>query len=185
MYRSCVSREFDARVKSPAAVPCGHLCACGPCSEQMQECPYCREPVMMWMVPAPASGLVVRCTSIYKNRSCRTPTRRMTGSTHCAGMGFAFGLVWGAICSRQGIKETRSQKRETAGDKVRVCRHGRQASWRLWRALTCQKTPRSARDVTEAARLGAARAAGRRRHQARGRRAPPNRHGRRSREPFL
>ena len=46
-------------------------------------------------------------------------------------------------------------------------------------ALTCQKTPRSARDVTEAARLGAARAAGRRRHQARGRRAPPNRQGRR------
>jgi len=40
-----------ARVKSHAAVPCGHLCACGPCSELMQECPYCREPVMMWMVP--------------------------------------------------------------------------------------------------------------------------------------
>ena len=42
-----------ARVKSHAAVPCGHLCACGPCSELMQECPYCREPVMMWMVPRP------------------------------------------------------------------------------------------------------------------------------------
>ena len=42
-----------ARVKSHAAVPCGHLCACGPCSELMRECPYCREPVMMWMVPRP------------------------------------------------------------------------------------------------------------------------------------
>eukprot|EP00966_Prymnesium_polylepis_P214963 4978700-Prymnesium_polylepis.1 len=36
--------------KSHAAVPCGHQCACGPCSEQMQACPYCREPVMMWML---------------------------------------------------------------------------------------------------------------------------------------
>ena len=35
-------------------------------------------------------------------------------------------------------------------------RQGRRASWRLCQALTCQKTPRSARDVTEAARLGAA-----------------------------
>ena len=42
-----------ARVKSHAAVPCGHLCACGPCSELMRECPYCREPVMMWMAPRP------------------------------------------------------------------------------------------------------------------------------------
>ncbi|EOD27493.1 hypothetical protein EMIHUDRAFT_235706 [Emiliania huxleyi CCMP1516] len=42
-----------ARGKSHAAVPCGHLCACGPCSELMQECPYCRELVMMWMVPRP------------------------------------------------------------------------------------------------------------------------------------
>jgi len=53
------------------------------------------------------------------------------------------------------------------------------ASWRFLPALTCQKTPRSARDVTKAARLGAARAAGRRRHQAHGRRAPPSRQGRR------
>ena len=42
--------------KTHAAVPCGHLCACGPCSEQMKQraggdaaCPYCRGPVSMWM----------------------------------------------------------------------------------------------------------------------------------------
>ena len=41
------------RPKSHLAVPCSHLCACGPCSELMQECPYCREPVMMWLAPRP------------------------------------------------------------------------------------------------------------------------------------
>ncbi|EOD33820.1 hypothetical protein EMIHUDRAFT_229099 [Emiliania huxleyi CCMP1516] len=32
------------RPKSHLAVPCSHLCVCGPCSELMRECPYCREP---------------------------------------------------------------------------------------------------------------------------------------------
>ena len=35
--------------KSHVAVPCGHQCACGACSAQMQECPVCRGPVQMWM----------------------------------------------------------------------------------------------------------------------------------------
>ena len=35
--------------KSHLAVPCGHLCACGPCSQKMEQCPYCRGPVMMWV----------------------------------------------------------------------------------------------------------------------------------------
>jgi len=37
--------------KTHVAVPCSHRCACGPCSAKMTLCPYCREPVMMWMVP--------------------------------------------------------------------------------------------------------------------------------------
>ncbi|EOD04950.1 hypothetical protein EMIHUDRAFT_220382 [Emiliania huxleyi CCMP1516] len=41
------------RPKSHLAVPCSHLCVCGPCSELMQECPYCREPVMIVARPAP------------------------------------------------------------------------------------------------------------------------------------
>ena len=39
--------------KTHIAVPCGHQCACGPCSVKIQGdnglCPYCREPVQMWM----------------------------------------------------------------------------------------------------------------------------------------
>ena len=35
--------------KTHAAVPCGHRCACGPCSAKMSLCPYCRGTVMMWM----------------------------------------------------------------------------------------------------------------------------------------
>ena len=41
------------RPKSHLAVPCSHLCVCGPCSGLMPECPYCREPVMMWLAPRP------------------------------------------------------------------------------------------------------------------------------------
>ena len=37
------------RPKTHAAGPCGHQCACGPCSERLQLCPYCREPVVMWI----------------------------------------------------------------------------------------------------------------------------------------
>ena len=44
-----------ARPKSHAAVPCGHRCACADCSAKIMErdrrCPYCREEVMMWMIP--------------------------------------------------------------------------------------------------------------------------------------
>ena len=35
--------------KSHIAVPCGHVCACGSCSARMELCPYCREPVAMWV----------------------------------------------------------------------------------------------------------------------------------------
>ena len=37
-----------ARPKTHLAVPCAHQCACGPCAEQMQLCPYCRTPVQAW-----------------------------------------------------------------------------------------------------------------------------------------
>ena len=43
------------RPKSHIAVPCGHRCACADCSARIMErdrrCPYCREEVMMWMIP--------------------------------------------------------------------------------------------------------------------------------------
>jgi len=35
--------------KTHIAAPCGHLSACGACSAKMEQCPYCREPVMLWM----------------------------------------------------------------------------------------------------------------------------------------
>ena len=38
-----------ANPKTHITVPCGHLCACSDCSAKMTLCPYCREPVMMWM----------------------------------------------------------------------------------------------------------------------------------------
>ena len=38
-----------ANPKSHLAAPCGHVCACGPCSEQMKTCPYCRADVAMWI----------------------------------------------------------------------------------------------------------------------------------------
>jgi hypothetical protein len=34
--------------KSHLAFPCGHQCSCGPCSERMTTCPYCRQPVIGW-----------------------------------------------------------------------------------------------------------------------------------------
>ena len=40
-----------ARPKTHLAVPCAHQCACGPCAEQMQLCPYCRAPVQLWLEP--------------------------------------------------------------------------------------------------------------------------------------
>ena len=35
--------------KTHLAAPCGHHCACGPCSALMQICPYCRAPVQLWV----------------------------------------------------------------------------------------------------------------------------------------
>jgi hypothetical protein len=35
--------------KTHLAAPCGHQCACGPCSKLMQVCPYCRAPVQLWV----------------------------------------------------------------------------------------------------------------------------------------
>mmetsp|Transcript_4892 Transcript_4892/g.14316 ORF Transcript_4892/g.14316 Transcript_4892/m.14316 type:complete len:149 (+) Transcript_4892:960-1406(+) len=37
-----------------------HLCVCGPCSELLRECPYCREPVMMWLAPRPVCDVCFR-----------------------------------------------------------------------------------------------------------------------------
>ena len=36
-------------LKSHIAVPCGHQSVCITCSAKMETCPYCREPVQMWM----------------------------------------------------------------------------------------------------------------------------------------
>jgi hypothetical protein len=35
--------------KTHLAAPCGHQCACEACSRKMHTCPYCREPVVMWV----------------------------------------------------------------------------------------------------------------------------------------
>ena len=35
--------------KTHLAAPCGHQCACATCADRMQHCPYCREPVAMWI----------------------------------------------------------------------------------------------------------------------------------------
>ena len=69
---------------------------------------------------------------------------------------------------RAASSKTRPELRPArrARPHARGRRQGRQASRRLCQALTCQKTPRSARGVTGAVRLGAARAAGLRGHQA-------------------
>jgi len=57
------------------------------------------------------------------------------------------------------LEDARAERRRAmrARPLARGRRRGSQASWRLWQALTCQKAPRSARDVTKVARLGAAR----------------------------
>jgi hypothetical protein len=44
---TCIICFFD--LKSHAAVPCGHRCACAGCAAQMTHCPICREPVVTWM----------------------------------------------------------------------------------------------------------------------------------------
>jgi len=38
-----------ANPKTHLAVPCGHHCACDFCADQMNQCPYCREPVNLWV----------------------------------------------------------------------------------------------------------------------------------------
>jgi len=36
------------RPKTHAALPCGHQCACAPCSARLRACPYCRTPAERW-----------------------------------------------------------------------------------------------------------------------------------------
>ena len=38
-----------AHPKTHLAAPCGHQCACGPCAQRMQHCPYGRAPVQLWV----------------------------------------------------------------------------------------------------------------------------------------
>ena len=35
--------------KSHIAVPCGHQSLCVDCAVTIKECPYCRQPVQLWM----------------------------------------------------------------------------------------------------------------------------------------
>ncbi|EOD04850.1 hypothetical protein EMIHUDRAFT_220633 [Emiliania huxleyi CCMP1516] len=37
------------RPKDHVAIPCGHQCACADCSAKMEQCPICRQSVLMWM----------------------------------------------------------------------------------------------------------------------------------------
>ncbi|EOD29564.1 hypothetical protein EMIHUDRAFT_233779 [Emiliania huxleyi CCMP1516] len=62
--------------KSHAAVPCGHRCACADCSAKIMErdrrCPYCREEVMMWMIPRETGdGTTAECSPSCQSRSRR------------------------------------------------------------------------------------------------------------------
>ena len=36
--------------KTHLAVPCGHQSVCVTCSAKMKQCPYCREPVQVWVL---------------------------------------------------------------------------------------------------------------------------------------
>jgi hypothetical protein len=36
--------------KTHLAAPCGHHCVCGTCAAELQLCPYCRQPAIMWVV---------------------------------------------------------------------------------------------------------------------------------------
>ena len=36
-------------LKSHLAVPCGHQSVCATCSAKIHACPYCREPVQLWV----------------------------------------------------------------------------------------------------------------------------------------
>ncbi|EOD35463.1 hypothetical protein EMIHUDRAFT_201574 [Emiliania huxleyi CCMP1516] len=37
------------RPKDHVAIPCGHQCACAECSAKMEQCPICRQAVLVWM----------------------------------------------------------------------------------------------------------------------------------------
>jgi hypothetical protein len=37
--------------KTHLAAPCGHQCVCSVCSSKLEQCPYCRESVIMWVKP--------------------------------------------------------------------------------------------------------------------------------------
>ena len=116
--------------------------------------------------PAPAlSAFPDTLSRLYRvPRACWAGSRRATSH---------------AGSSRAASSKTRAERRRAwrARPLARGRRRGSQASWRLCQALTCQKTPRSARDVPRPIRPGAARASGGLPHQARGRRA----HSRRQR----
>ena len=38
-----------SKPKDHSAVPCGHVCVCESCSAKLKACPYCAQPVQLWM----------------------------------------------------------------------------------------------------------------------------------------
>ena len=140
----------------------------------------CRNDAGMGVVSTPAAPLrTLRVAAAYLVRGvarggcerveergarARAPSRLPSSDEPC----------W-LVAGREVEGPRRASSSRRARSRARGRRQARPASWRLCQAPTCRKTSRSALHVTQGTRLGAARAASPRRHQAHGRRSPPNR----------